>query len=171
MHICAPDGTMLLANEEYLKFAKITNPERLYKKHNILQNPNLERWGIKDFVLRAFQGEAVHVFDVKVPHQEIIERLGDSKELVSGSMFHNMTSLPICDSNNKLLFVAFIFITSRHYQDREEIMKGKEYIDDHWKEKFDMNNLAYIIHISKYHYSRLFKEHTGMTPKEYHPGP
>ncbi len=26
MHICAPDGTMLLANEEYLKFAKILNP-------------------------------------------------------------------------------------------------------------------------------------------------
>jgi hypothetical protein len=55
MHICAPDGTMLLANEAYLKFAKISNPERLYKKHNILQNSNLERWGIKDFTVRAFQ--------------------------------------------------------------------------------------------------------------------
>ena len=31
-------GTMLVANEEYLKFAKISTPERLYKKHNILLN-------------------------------------------------------------------------------------------------------------------------------------
>jgi AraC family transcriptional regulator len=168
MHICATDGTMLLANEEYLKFAKISNPKRLYKKHNILLNPNLERWGIKDFVLRAFQGEAVHAYDVKVPHQEIIERLGDNKELVYGSLFHNMTSLPIRDSNNKLIFVVFIFITSRYYQDREEIIKGKEYIDYHWKEEFDIDKIAEVVNMSRYHYIRLFKQNTGMTPYNYY---
>lgn len=168
MHICAPDGTMLLANEAYLKFAKISNPERLYKKHNILLNPNLERWGVKDFVLRAFQGEAVYAYDVKVPYQEIVERLGDDKELVSESLFHNMTALPIRDSANQLIFVVFIFITSRSYQDREEIIKGKEYIDDHWKEEFDIDKLAGIVHMSRHHYTRLFKQHTGMTPYNYY---
>ncbi|MDD3880473.1 MAG: helix-turn-helix domain-containing protein [Syntrophomonas sp.] len=168
MHICAPDGTMLLANEAYLKFAKISNPERLYKKHNILQNPNLERWGVKDFTVRAFQGEAVYAYDVKVPHQEIVDRLGDDKELVYGSMYHNMTALPIRDSNNKLLFIVFIFITSRYYQDREEIIKGKEYIDNHWREEFDIDELAGIVHMSRYHYTRLFKQHTGMTPYSYY---
>ncbi|WP_276618756.1 helix-turn-helix domain-containing protein [Syntrophomonas wolfei] len=168
MHICAPDGTMLLANEAYLKFAKISNPERLYKKHNILQNPNLERWGVKDFTVRAFQGEAVYAYDVKVPHQEIVDQLGDDKELVYGSMYHNMTALPIRDSNNKLLFIVFIFITSRYYQDREEIIKGKEYIDNHWREEFDIDKLAGIVHMSRYHYTRLFKQHTGMTPYSYY---
>lgn len=168
MHICAPDGTMLLANEAYLKFAKISNPEKLYKKHNILLNPALERWGVKDFVLRAFQGEAVHAYDVKVPYQEIIERLGDDKELVYGSLFHNMTALPIHDSNNQLLFIVFIFVTSRSYQDREEIIKGKEYIDDHWKEEFDIDKLAGIVHMSRYHYTRLFKQHTGISPYNYY---
>ena len=168
MHICAPDGTMLLANEEYLKFAKISNPERLYKKHNILLNPNLERWGIKDFVLRAFQGEAACAYDVKVPYQEIVERLGDDEELVSESLYHNMTSLPIRDSNNQLLFIVFIFITYRSYQDREEIIKGKEYIDDHWKEEFNIDKLAGIVHMSRSHYTRLFKQHTGMTPYNYY---
>jgi hypothetical protein len=84
MHICAPDGTMLLANDAYLRFAKISNPEKLYKKHNILLNPNLERWGVKDLVVRAFKGEATRMYDVKVPHQEIIERLGDDKEPDTG---------------------------------------------------------------------------------------
>lgn len=168
MHICAPDGTMLLANDAYLKFAKISNPERLYKKHNILLNPNLERWGIKEFVVRAFQGEDVQAYDVKVPYQEIIERLGDEMELVTGSMFHNMTALPIRDSNNQLLFIVFIFVTTRSYQDREEIIKGKEYIDDHWKEEFDIDKLVGIVHMSRYHYTRLFKQHTGMTPYNYY---
>ena len=168
MHICAPDGTLLLANEEFLKFAKTSNPEKLYKKHNILVNPALERWGVKDFVLRAFQGEAVHAYDVKVPYQEIIERLGDDNESASESLFQNMTAFPIRDSNNRLLFVVFIFIPSRSYQDREEIMKGKEYIDGHWKEEFDIDKLADIVHMSRYHYTRLFKQHTGMTPYNYY---
>ncbi|HZK01770.1 MAG TPA: AraC family transcriptional regulator [Anaerovoracaceae bacterium] len=169
MHICAPDGTMLLANEEFLKFAKITNSERLYKKHNILLNPNLERWGIKDFILRAFQGETVHVYDIKVPYQEIIEQLGDYyNELPSESMFHNITALPIRGSDNQLLFVVFIFIISRSYQGRDEIIKGKEYLDNHWKEKFDIDKLADIVHMSRHHYTRLFKQHTGMTPYNYY---
>jgi AraC family transcriptional regulator len=168
MHICAPDGTMLLANEAYLKFARISNPERLYKKHNILQNPNLEKWGIRDFTLRAFQGEAVHAYDVKVPYQEIIERLGDNKELVFESLYQNITALPIRDSSNQLIYVVFIFITSRSYQDREEINKGKEYIDKHWKEEFDIDKLAAIVHMSRHHYTRLFKQHTGITPYNYY---
>lgn len=168
MHICAPDGTMLLANEDYLKFAKISNPDKLYNKHNILLNPNLERWGVKDFIMQAFQGEVAHLYDVKVPYQEIIERLGDHKELVCKRLFHNITSLPIYDNSNQLIYIVFIFVTSRSYEDRDEIIKGKEYIDDHWKEEFDIDKLAGIVHMSRYHYTRLFKQHTGMSPNNYY---
>lgn len=168
IHICEPDGTLMLANEAFLKFAKLTNGEKLYKKHNILLNPNLEKWGIKDFMLRAYQGEVVHEYDVKVPHEEIVGRLGGNKELISGSMFQNMTAFPICNENNQLLYIVTVFTTSRYYHDKEEIMKGKEYIDDHWKEKFDVDKLAGIIHMSRYHYTRLFKQHTGMTPYNYY---
>jgi AraC family transcriptional regulator len=168
MHICAPDGTLLLANEAFLKFAKISNPERLYKKHNIMLNPALERWGVKDFILQAYQGEVVHAYDVKVPHQEIIEQLGDNNELVSGSMFHNMTAFPIRNENNELLYIVTVFTISRYYKDKEEIMKGKEYIEDHWKEDYDIDKLVGIIRMSRYHYTRLFKKHTGMTPYNYY---
>ncbi|HBT63801.1 MAG TPA: AraC family transcriptional regulator [Ruminococcaceae bacterium] len=168
MHICAPDGTMLLANEAYLEFAKISNPEKLYKKHNIILNPNLERWGIKDFVSRSYQGEVVNAYDVKVPHQEIVERLGDDHELIFGSLYQDMTAFPILDDNHQLEFVITVFITSRYYHDKEEIMKGKEYIDNHCKEEFDIDKLADIVHMSRYHYTRLFKQHTGITPYNYY---
>ena len=131
-------------------------------------NPSLEKWGIKDYVSRAFRGEAVCLNDVKVPYQEIVELLGDNKELVSGTVFHNMTSFPIHDANNRLLYVVTVFTTARYYPDKEEIIKGKEYIDDHWKEEFDLDKLASIVLMSKYHYTRLFKQHMGMTPFNYY---
>lgn len=168
MHICAPDGTMLLANRAYLEFAKIKDPGKLYKKHNILENPNLERWGIKDFTERAFKGEVIHADDIKVPHQEIIETLGDSKEIAGGDMFHNMTAFPIRDENNELIFIVFIFIISRYYQGREEIIRAKEYIDSHWIENFDLNKLADMVHMSRYHFTRIFKQYTGITPYHYY---
>lgn len=168
MHICAPSGTMLYANQAFLRFAKIKNLEKLYQKHNILTNPNLERWGLKDFSERAFRGEVVHVYDVKVPYQEIIELLGDEKTPFFGTLYQNMSAFPIHDSDGKLMYIVFIFITSRVYQGREEIIKGKEYIDTHWREPFDYNKLAEAVYISKYRYARLFKQHTGMTPYSYY---
>ncbi len=168
MHIYSANGTMLLANDAFLEFAKISDPERLYKKHSILLDPDLERWGVKDFVLRAYRGEVVHAYDVKVPQQEIFGRLGDRKDLANGRMYQNMTAFPIRDENGQLQYIVTVFITSRYYKDREEIAKGKEYIENHWKEEFSIEALAEIVHMSRYHYARLFKQHTGLTPYSYY---
>jgi len=70
MHISEPDGTIFFANEAFLKFAKVSNPENFYGKHNVLHDPDLEKWGIKEYVLRAFQGEIVQAYDIKVPAQK-----------------------------------------------------------------------------------------------------
>lgn len=168
IHICTPDGTLLLANEAFLKFAKISDTQNLYKKHNILLNPDLERWGIKDFVTRAFQGEIVHAFDVEVPYQEIVEQLGKKEEPVFEKIFHNITCFPIRDNHKELLYIITVFTISRYYLDSEEIMKGKQYIDNHWKDKFDINKLADFVYMSGSHYSHLFKLHTGLTPYKYY---
>lgn len=168
MHICAPDGTLLLANDAFLKFANITNPEMLYKKHNILTDPSLERWGVLDFTQRAFNGEPVRAFDVKVPYREIIERLGDIKTSQTGSLYHDMTAFPITEKDGRLKYIVFIFITSREYRGREDIVKGMEYIDNHWREDFDIDKLAKEVYVSKYRYIRLFKMATGMTPYGYY---
>lgn len=36
------------------------------------------------------------------------------------------------------------------------------------EEEFDIDKLAGIVHMSRYHYTRLFKQHTGMTPYSYY---
>ncbi len=168
LHICAPDGTMLWANDEYLKFARVTNPEKLYKKHNILQNPALERWGIKDFTQRAFRGEVMFAYDIKVPLREIVELLGDKGGEVYGSMFQNLTAFPIRGDDGKPELIVFVFTVTRHYEEKHEIVKGKEYIDENWREPFDLKRLAGAVHISKHHYTRQFKRCTGETPYGYY---
>lgn len=168
MHICEPDGTLLLANEAFLRLVKVSDPEQIFRKHNVLQDPNLERWGIKEFVKRAYQGEIVHIYDIKVPVQELIDKFSGRKEVVFESLFYNTTSFPIFNGNKQLQYVVSIFVTSRYYHDKEEIMKGKEYIEDHWKEEFDIDKIADTVNLSRYHYTRLFKKHTSMTPYGYY---
>jgi AraC-like DNA-binding protein len=168
MFICEADGTMVFANEAFMKFVKVSEHEKIYRKHNVLQHPDLERWGIKEFILPAYQGKIVQIYDVKVPVQELIEKFGGNKELVSESLFHNITCFPIFNDNNQLLYVVSVFITSRSYKDKEEIIKGKEYIEDHWQKEFDIDKMAGAVNLSRYHYMRLFKKDTGMTPFDYY---
>ena len=167
IHICAPDGTMLFTNEAFSRFLKVSDPPEDLRKYNILNNP-LEKWGIKDFVMRSYKGEIAHAYDVKVPLLELVMKHGGNTESISEIMFQNMTAFPIHDENHQLAYIVTVFTTSRYYQGKEEVMKGKEYIDEHWKEKFDADKLSGIVHMSKHHYARLFKQQTGMTPNNYH---
>lgn len=168
MHVCAPDGTMLFANQAYLDFARITDPPSLLGKHNILQNPKLTEWGIQEFMEQAFRGELARAHDVKVPYQEIVTRLGNNESLVLDSVYQDLLSFPIFSQEGQLAFVVFVMITTREYSDREEIRIGKEYIDCHWKEDFNLDELADLVHFNKYHYTRIFKQHTGITPYQYY---
>ncbi len=168
MHICASDGTMLFANDAFYQFVKVSQPKEDLSKHNVLRDPGLEGWGIKEFVQRAYQGEVVNAYDVKVPIQEMVNKFGGDNDMLSESLFHNMTAFPIYNESHQLAYIVTVFVISRYYQDREEIIRGKEYIDSHWKEEFDIDQLAEAVHMSRYHYTRLFKQHTGMTPYNYY---
>jgi AraC family transcriptional regulator len=42
-----------------------------------------------------------------------------------------------------------------------------EYIDEHASERIRLNDLAALAHLSPYHFSRLFKQSTGLSPYQY----
>ncbi|ACV61360.1 transcriptional regulator, AraC family [Desulfofarcimen acetoxidans DSM 771] len=170
VQICDPEGAMLFANAAFFRHIKLSDPPEDLRIFNTRYEPNLEKWGIKDFVERAYRGEVAHIYDVKMPIREAVSKYGGNAELPSESIFVNMTSFPIYDENHQIAYVVGIFIPSRYYQGREEVIQGKEYMDDHWKEDFDADALSSIVHISKPHYTRLFKQHTGTTPHQYYQG-
>lgn len=167
IQVFTPDGTVIITNKAFLNVFKILSKDIFNGKYNILREPGIETWGIKEYVLRAFQGELVQIYDIKVPVKDLTSRFCE-KELESESIFQNITCFPIYNDNNRLLYVAVVFITSRVYRDREEIMKSKDYIESHWLEEFDIDKTAGAVNLSKYHFTRLFKKHTGITPYGYY---
>ncbi len=168
VQICDPEGAMLFANDAFFKHIKLSNPPEDLRIFNTRYEPNLENWGIKDFVERAYRGEVAYIYDVKMPIREAVSKYGGNTEFPPESLYVDMASFPIYDKNNQIAYVVGIFIPSRYYQGREEVIKGMEYLDDHWKDKFDADALSFIVHMSKSHYTRLFNQHTGMTPHQYY---
>ncbi len=50
----------------------------------------------------------------------------------------------------------------------QRIVKAKLFIDEHYAEHIDLENIADQAYFSKYHFIRLFKSIYGRTPKNYH---
>jgi AraC family transcriptional regulator len=161
------DGTLILANKAFLKIFHVASKDKVIGKYNVLQDTVIEKSGLKEHVIRAFQGETVQLFDIKVPIQDLIYKFGKG-ELGLEIIFQNITSFPIYNDNNQLSYVVTVFMTSRVYRGKEEIIKGKEYIENHRHEEFDVDTVAKASGLSKTQFTRLFKTHTGFTPHDYY---
>jgi transcriptional regulator GlxA family with amidase domain len=72
------------------------------------------------------------------------------------------------DDSHRMTFVVIIYIISRLYNGKAEITKGREYLENHWRAKFDLNAAAKASGLSRGHFEKLFKTHTGFTPHEYY---
>lgn len=171
IHVYAPDGTMILTNEACLRVMHISSKDKIVGK-NILQDPIIDKWGegVRERISRSFQGETVQFHDLKIPVQDSIDRFGKEEELCFDISFQNITCFPIYNDNLQLACVVDVCITSKLYSGKEELVKAKEYIESHWLEEFSIDEVAGAVNLSRYHFTRLFKKHAGMTPYGYYQG-
>ena len=49
----------------------------------------------------------------------------------------------------------------------KRVVEAKLYIDNHYHERIDLNNISNQAHFSKYHFLRLFKKSFGKSPHQY----
>ena len=169
IQVYSPDGTMVLTNEASLRLMHIPSKDDLIGKFDILKDPVIDKWEerAREQILRSFQGETVQLQDLQIPIQGIIDRFGVS-ELCFDTSFQNITCFPIYDDNNQLVYVVHVFVTSKLYYGKEEMVNAKVYIERHWLEEFDLDKVARSVNLSRYHFSRLFKRYTSMTPFSYY---
>ena len=80
--------------------------------------------------------------------------------------YQDITVFPIMDEEKRVIYIAAILINRRVYRGKDEIEKAKEYIETHWMERFDLNETARAACLSKAHFTKLFKKHTGIHESE-----
>lgn len=167
IQVYAPDGTSVLVNKAMLSEYHAISPDMVVGKYNVFEDPYIIASGQLHVLKRAFQGETVFFPDVRVPLEEIAERYG-IQDFDVEAVYQDITVFPILDDMKQVIFVVAFLINRRVYRGKNEIEKAKEYIENHWLDKFDANETAKAACLSKAHFTKLFKKHTGVTPHEYY---
>ena len=167
IQVYAPDGTSVLVNKAMLAEYHAISQDMVVGRYNIFKDPYIVASGQLSVLKRAFEGETVFFPDVRVPLEEIAERYG-VEDFDIEAVYQDITVFPLLDDEKRVIYVAAFLINRRVYRGKDEIEKAKEYIETHWLERFDLNETARAACLSKAHFTKLFKKHTGLTPHEYY---
>lgn len=165
-----PDGTTVYANRAALEMWNISGMEQIVGQYNLKKDPVVnDAMGLREYVRRAFEGETLSVSDVKVAQEDMSARYEAKQENFDvEALYTDIHSFPIWDGNQQIAYIINVFITTRIYQGRSDISKAREYIETHWLEAFSLEKIAQAVNLSRFHFARLFKKHTAMTPYVYY---
>ena len=166
IEIFTPDGTAIFCNRATLEFNNITDANLIIGKYNVLKDPVLnDQMGLRDPIHRAFEGETVNG-TYSPPVQDLVERgIIDDKPFESATL--DFYFYPVFKAD-ELSFVVSVCIVKNLYQGRPDVARAKEYMDTHWQGEYDAEKVAKAVGMSVTQLYKLFKEHTGMPPGEYH---
>ena len=167
IEIFAPDGTTVYMNYALMELTGVKDRSLGIGKYNVLKDPLcMNQPESRNAILKAFKGERAICRKFSIPIQDLVERkLIDEKPFEKA--LSDMYFYPIM-KNAGLLFVVCVFVVRNLYLGRPDVVKAREYIDSHWKGDFVPEKLAKSVNMSVAPLYRLFKEHTNMTPGEYH---
>ncbi|MDD4160464.1 MAG: AraC family transcriptional regulator, partial [Synergistaceae bacterium] len=135
--------------------------------YNVFKDPIVRKLGFMDQVRQVLTGKTVYLIDFNAPYQGMIRYFGVEDRDIQ-IINSDITCFPLKNADGAVECFAAVFIFKRIYRGKEEIGLGRQYIEEHWQEPFDLSEMAKAACLSKAHFSKLFKKHTGATPHEYY---
>ena len=167
VEIFAPDGTAVFLNRIFMEVNKIPDTGLVVGNYNVLNDPVCnDQMGLRDDIQKAFHGEAVVVYDVAAPIQDLVDR-GIIAEKPFEKSLMDWYLYPVKDKGT-LVFVVFVCVVKKRYHGRPDLTNAREYMESHWQGDYNAKTVAKSANMSVAQLYKLFKWHTGMTPGNYH---
>lgn len=165
-----PNGVSAYVNSAFLECFQIPDPSMIVGKFNALKDILLlNDMRLAEYIQSVFSGEVKSIREVRVPFAELFERyFSHLNKPDTDDLYQDITSFPLKDKQGDILYIITIFITKHIYKENQEVSKAKDYIRSSWREEFDIDKIADAAGFSKHHFSRIFKQYTGVTPYSYY---
>jgi len=167
IQIFSLDGTVRMINNAALEMIGIRSREAHIGRYNVFEDPIVRQLGLVVQIRQVLTGKTVYITDFTASYEDMI-RYFEVKERDLSTISTDITCFPLFNSDGRLEYFAAVFIFKDVYAGKEEIGRGKQYIKAHWKEPFNADKIARAACLSKSHFTKLFKKHTGVTPYEYY---
>ena len=162
----APDGIAIFINRACLELNNIPDAGFVVGQYNVKTDPMMIRILGQDNLDKVFRGETWSFSGFPAPIQEVVDRgITDGKPFEAATM--DLYCFPIWDGDIFVCTICFFYVNNM-YQGRSDMAKAREYIEVHWHDEFDVDNLAHTVNLSKRHFQRIFKEVSGYTPIEFY---
>ncbi len=171
INVFGADGTSVYVNRALAAgmggVLPALDPAELVGRYNVLDDPEVLRSGRLADWLRAFRGEAVLLESVRQPLDEIAARHGIDVGDVR-AVYQDIHAYPVTAPDRRTRYVVAVLVLCRVDRGRREVVEAIRYLEEHWSKPFDADALAASVGLSKSQLARVFKRHTGVSPRTYY---
>ena len=170
IQIFAKNGDIVYINEAVLRMWNVKDASKILGTYNLLTDPFAnEKPELRAGIRSVYAGEVTLVPDVRIPLDSFWEWYAHRSPVWNiEAIYTDILNFPVFYANGQIAYVVSLFFTSRIYQGRPEVAKAREYLENHWREEFDIDKVAEAASLSPSHLARVFKKHSGMTLYEYY---